>query len=152
MIPCLWAKGKFEEVFEYVIQDVRITLVLAKTCDSRGYLRWVTCHGTGRMMPLPDGWRTVEVAQNLPEPSSCWLNKQWSRANFTAWMQSVADRVVVNPDRRNDTGSTSGPHAAAASLSFTGFFFIMWTCLLPAIHSIPVKPDRLTSQLATYCT
>ena len=96
LIPCLWAKGKFEEVFEYVIQDVRITLVLAKTCDSRGYLRWITRHGTGRMMPLPDGWRTVEVAQNLPEPSSCWLNKQWSRANFTAWMQSVADRVVVN--------------------------------------------------------
>jgi hypothetical protein len=86
LIPRLWAEGKIEEVLAYASQDVRITLALAKVCEERGYLRWITRHGTGRVMRLPNGWQTVEASQELPEPRGSWLRNQWSRDSFTAWM------------------------------------------------------------------
>ena len=91
LMPRLWTEGRFDDVFEHVAQDARITLALAKTCDRSGYLRWITRYGTGRMMQLPQGWQTVEVARHLPETNRKWLPKQWSRDNFTAWMQLVTD-------------------------------------------------------------
>src|SRR5439155_6808768 len=70
VIPRLWAKGKWEEVFDYVSQDVRITMELAKTCEECGYLRWISRSGRRREIRLPSGWLTVEAARDLPEPNA----------------------------------------------------------------------------------
>ena len=37
-------------------------------------------------------------------------------------------------------------------MSLAGFFFIMRSSALPAIHSIPEKTGSLSSRLAIYCT
>ena len=89
LIPQLWADRRYEEVFSHVAQDVRTTFALAMSCTERGYLRWITRFGTGRMMRLPVGWQTVGVAQHLPEPYQSQIYSRWSRENITAWMRSV---------------------------------------------------------------
>jgi hypothetical protein len=84
LIPRLWAGGKCEEVFRHVGQDVRTTFALATRCCERGYVRWITRWGTGRMMRLPSGWQTARAAQALPEPIH---NDRWSREGLLAWTQ-----------------------------------------------------------------
>src|SRR5438445_2065984 len=88
LIPGLWANRRYEEVFNHVAQDVRITFALAMSCTERGYLRWITRFETGRMMRLPDGWQTVGVAQRTPEPIQSQVDRRWSRDSITAWMRS----------------------------------------------------------------
>lgn len=89
LIPRLWANGRYEEVFSHVTRDVRTTFQLATTCCERGYLRWITRSGTGRMMRLPGGWQVADAAQKLPQPIQSRHASRWSRENFTAWMRSV---------------------------------------------------------------
>jgi len=86
-VPKLWAEGRRQEVLDYVSQDVRITLELAKTCEVCRYFRWVTRGGSRREMPLPRGWRSVSSASRLPDPGSTWMGSQWSRKTFTAWLR-----------------------------------------------------------------
>ena len=86
VIPRLWAEGKHQEVLDYVAQDVRMTLELAKTCEACGRFRWVTRSGSRREMPLPKSWLSVKSAAKLPEPNTSWMSNQWSRTAFTAWM------------------------------------------------------------------
>lgn len=88
LIPGLWAKRKYEKVFRHVAQDVRTTLALVTKCGEKGYLRWITRFGTGRMMRLPNGWQIVEEAQRVPEAIQSETQRQWSRHSLTAWMQS----------------------------------------------------------------
>lgn len=90
LIPALWANARYEEVLNHVAQDVQTTLALATTCKERGYLRWITRFGTGRMMRLPDGWQTVGDAQCVPEPTHSQVYGRWSRDSLTAWMRSVS--------------------------------------------------------------
>jgi hypothetical protein len=87
LMPKLWSNGKCEAVLKHVAHDVRTTCALAKICEERGYLRWITRHGTGRMMRLPLGWQTVKMAQTLPVPVRCWLPKQWSRDSLSGWIK-----------------------------------------------------------------
>jgi hypothetical protein len=84
--PVLWTKRKHEEVFQYVGQDVRTTLNLAKLCEARGFLSWLTRSGRLRNLPIPKGWLTVKQARNLPEPANAWYFSQWNRNKFTGWM------------------------------------------------------------------
>ena len=87
VVPRLWAEGRRQEVLEYVAQDVRITLELAKTCEACRHFRWVTRGGSRREMPLPRGWLSVSSAARLPEPDTTWMGNQWSRTAFTAWLR-----------------------------------------------------------------
>jgi hypothetical protein len=84
--PVLWAKGRHNEVFQYVGQDVLTTLNLAKTCEARGCLTWLSRNGRASNLRIPDGWLTVKQARKLPEPASAWYFSQWNRNKFTAWM------------------------------------------------------------------
>jgi hypothetical protein len=84
--PVLWAEGKREDVLAYVAQDVRITLELAMACEVHGRLRWIASSGKVRTMPLPEGWLSVELAGQLPEPDTSWMGEPWSRTRFTRWM------------------------------------------------------------------
>ena len=85
--PTLWAKGNHEKVFQYAGQDVRTTLNLAKTCEDRGCLTWLSGSGRKRNLLIPDGWLTVKRASKLPEPANSWYFVQWDRKKFTRWMK-----------------------------------------------------------------
>lgn len=85
--PILWAEGRRSEVLEYVAQDVRITLDLARTCEDCGAFRWITRSGKPRTMPLRQGWLSVELADRLPVPNTSWMDVPWSRAKYTAWLR-----------------------------------------------------------------
>jgi len=85
--PELWAEGRREEVLDYVSQDVRITAELATVCEACGSFRWITQKGKPHSMALPDGWLSVTLAEQLPEPNNFWMKDPWSRATFTGWLR-----------------------------------------------------------------
>ena len=85
--PVLWAQGRREEVLGYVAQDMRITLGLATACESCRTFRWVSRNGKVRQMELPEGWLSVEAAENLPLPDTSWMDAPWSRERFTGWLR-----------------------------------------------------------------
>ena len=87
MAPILWADGKREAVLDYVAQDVRTTAELVTQCEDCGRLRWIAKSGKLRTMALPDGWLTVEEAEQLPEPNTSWMTDPWEKAKFTAWLR-----------------------------------------------------------------
>jgi len=84
--PQLWAQGHFKEVLEYVAQDVRIAMQIARTCEQRRRLEWITRRGTKSSMPLKNGWLTVREALRLPEPDTSWMSAPLLRRDFTAWL------------------------------------------------------------------
>ena len=86
MVPKLWAQGHFKEVLEYVARDARTTLEIARACEQRGRLGWITRKGTKSSMPLTNGWLTVREALQLPEPDTSWMSTPLSRRDFTAWL------------------------------------------------------------------
>jgi hypothetical protein len=88
MAPVLWAEGKREEVLQYVAQDVRTTAQVATACEATGQFRWIARSGKLRSMALPEGWLTVDKAEQLPEPDTSWMADPWPRSKFTAWMRN----------------------------------------------------------------
>ena len=85
LAPHLWAKGKRQEVLDYVAQDARTTLELAQICGERGHLHWITRRGSIGKMALLSGWITVREALALPEPDTSWMSNPWPRSKFTDW-------------------------------------------------------------------
>ena len=86
MAPQLWADGRTKEVLDYVAQDVRATLELARSCESQRALRWLTQKGSIRDLKLPRGWLTVDEARRLPEPDTSWMDDPMPRSRFTDWL------------------------------------------------------------------
>jgi hypothetical protein len=86
--PELWAQGHFNEVLDYVAQDVRTAMQIAQTCEQRRRFEWITRKGTKSSMPLTNGWLTVEEALGLPEPDTSWMSSPLSRREFTAWLSA----------------------------------------------------------------
>jgi hypothetical protein len=87
LAPRLWAQGKFQEVLDYVAQDVRIALEIALLCGKRRKFEWITRKGMKSSLSLPQGWLTVSDALKLPEPDTSWMSNPISRREFTAWMK-----------------------------------------------------------------
>lgn len=86
--PRLWAQGRFKEVLEYVAQDVRTTIEIARAGERRRRFEWITGKGTKGSMPLPNGWLAVQEALRLPEPDTSWMSTPLSRRGFTAWLSA----------------------------------------------------------------
>jgi hypothetical protein len=86
LVPEMWAKGKYAEVLDYVAHDARTTLDLARACEKRGALRWITRRGTFREMMLTKGWLVVQLAQKLPKPDTNGASRPWSRTRLDAWL------------------------------------------------------------------
>lgn len=84
--PALWASGRHREVLEYCIQDARLTLQLAETCEHRKQLTWVTRSGTPSQMPLPHHWLTVQEARVMPLPDTSWMSDPIPRQRFLRWL------------------------------------------------------------------
>jgi len=79
LAPQLWAQGHFQEVIDYVAQDVRIALQVAQLCEERCSFAWTTRRGTSGSMPLGKGWLTVREALELPEPDTSWMSNPLSK-------------------------------------------------------------------------
>jgi hypothetical protein len=86
LAPQLWAAGRFQEVLDYVAQDVRIALQIATRCDQQRRFRWVTQRGMVNSMDLPRGWLTVREAMRLPLPDTSWMHRAIPRRTFTGWV------------------------------------------------------------------
>lgn len=84
--PALWAEGRHEEVLRYNLQDVRTALGVAQTSERLGELRWITRKGDTGRMPLPEGWRDVRRARELPAPDTSWMRQPPSRESFLSWI------------------------------------------------------------------
>jgi hypothetical protein len=86
--PKLWALGHFNEVLQYVAQDVRTAMQIAQTCEQRRTFEWITRKGTKSSMALTNGWLTVREALRLPVPDTSWMSTPMSRRDFTAWVSA----------------------------------------------------------------
>ena len=83
--PQMWADGCFQEVLDYVANDVRITLEVAAKSEEKQIFRWLTSKGSVSTLPLSGGWLTVNAALKLPEPDTSWMSSPIPRSRFTAW-------------------------------------------------------------------
>ena len=86
LAPQLWGQGRYQEVIDYVSQDVRITLQVAVTCEDRRRFDWITRRGTTNSVELPHGWLSVQDALRLPKPDTSWMNDPIPRQDFTRWL------------------------------------------------------------------
>lgn len=85
LAPQLWAQGRYQEVIDYVCQDVRMTLQIALACEKQKRFAWLTRRGTTSSINLAEGWLTVQEARLLPEPDTSWMDRPIPRHEFTAW-------------------------------------------------------------------
>lgn len=86
LAPKYWAEGRRQEVLDYVVQDARTTLSLARAVEQERGLRWRSNRGRPQFLPLPEGWLTVREALRLPEPDTSWMKRPWRREKFTGWL------------------------------------------------------------------
>ncbi len=86
MAPKLWAEGKYREILDYVVQDVRITQQVAVKCEEQRRFDWITQRGKRSSVKLSHGWLSVTDALRLPEPDTSWMDKPMPRRDFTQWL------------------------------------------------------------------
>lgn len=86
LAPQLWAQGRFQDVLNYVAQDVRIVLQVALKCEERRQFKWITRRGSTSSMDLLRGWLSVRDALGLPAPDTSWMNSPIPRSDFTQWL------------------------------------------------------------------
>ena len=87
LAPRLWAQGKYQDVLDYVAQDVRIALGIALKCEERRKFEWITGKGSKSSFKLPRGWLAVSEALLLPEPDTSWMSSPISRREFSGWLE-----------------------------------------------------------------
>lgn len=87
LAPRLWADGRYQEVIDYVVQDVRITLQVGQICEQSRSLKWMTRRGSISSIALNRGWLTVKEALMLPEPDTSWMDDPIPRRQFAQWME-----------------------------------------------------------------
>lgn len=87
LAPSYWAEGRYQEVLDYVAQDVCITLGVIQAVEKKGRLSWVSNRGSKRSLAFTQGWLTGSEALELPLPDVSWMDDPWQRSKFTAWMK-----------------------------------------------------------------
>jgi hypothetical protein len=87
LAPKTWAQRRYQEVIDYVGQDVRITLQVAQICESNRSFRWKTQRGSVSSMDLSRGWLSVKDALMLPAPDTSWMDNPIPRHRFARWLQ-----------------------------------------------------------------
>lgn len=87
LAPQMWAEGRFDEVLEYVQQDVRATIEVALEIEKRKRLMWVSKSGRRNTLPVPKLLTAFEALQ-LPEPDVGWMTEPIPRSRFTSWMEA----------------------------------------------------------------
>lgn len=80
--PVLWQLGQYQKVLDYLSNDVRMTLNLAR---QSGELTW-TSKSDKLITVQIDHWLTVKEAMQLPEPDTSWMTEPWPRSKFVGWL------------------------------------------------------------------
>ena len=87
--PVMWQGGDVDrlKVLEYVIQDAKLTLDIAKEINNRsGLIGWITKKGLGKLMYKKMGkLLTCKEALSLPEPDTSWMTHPILREQFYMW-------------------------------------------------------------------
>lgn len=83
--PILWKQGQYDRVLEYVAQDSRTTVEVARAVEKKRYLAWTSNTGNPQRVDFHNGWLTVEQARELPLPDTSWMRNPISRNQFLAW-------------------------------------------------------------------
>jgi hypothetical protein len=86
LAPVLWAKGEHQRVFDYVSQDVRMTLDVALASEKRKSFAWKTKAGKTSSLSLKQSWLSVSEALKLPQPDTSWMTNAIPRKQFSAWL------------------------------------------------------------------
>ena len=94
--PIAWQEERYQEVLDYVSNDVVQPLKLAELVQRRGWLTWYTRRGSPANATFPDGWLPVRAALDLPEPDVAWMDDPWARSRFYEWTG------VTPGDKEND--------------------------------------------------
>ncbi len=83
-----FAMGNTNTVLDYVVNDCKITLDVAKTSERRKRFAWVTRRGTESDFYLSGGrWKLSSEAIRLPQPDTSWMSEPpWPRSRFTSWL------------------------------------------------------------------
>jgi hypothetical protein len=83
--PRLWEAGEYEQVKQYVAQDVRAMGAVYEAAVRSRALRWVNTQGS---TSRADGQLlSVRQAFELPMPDTSWMRRApWPREKFVGWM------------------------------------------------------------------
>jgi hypothetical protein len=87
--PKMWAAGRYQEVLDYVSQDVRMAMQIAQTAEQKRRFDWITRKGTKSTLALPKGWLTVREALQLPVPDTSWMSQPLKRRDFMTWIPAT---------------------------------------------------------------
>lgn len=83
--PRLWAAGEYEQVQEYVAQDVRAAAAVYEAATRTRGLRWITTQG--RLSVAGGQLCSVRDAYALARPDTSWMRRAaWPREKFVGWM------------------------------------------------------------------
>ena len=83
--PRLWEAGEYEQVKQYVAQDVRAMGTVYESAVRSRALRWVNTRGRvsradGQLLPVREAFK-------LPMPDTSWMSRApWPREKFVGWM------------------------------------------------------------------
>lgn len=91
--PQMWATGDpvvQAEVLDYVSQDVRTTLELARAIEKREMAQWVSRSGRMNTCVFPGGLRTVRESLGIPRPQTNWMTNPLTREGFYAWAEAAS--------------------------------------------------------------
>ena len=89
--PHMWAAGQRQEVIDYCVQDAVITMKLASACAERGRLYWTARSGRPNQLLLPQGWKTVQEATEIPPPNTSWMTDPIPRASLDSWLSPAGE-------------------------------------------------------------
>jgi hypothetical protein len=83
--PRLWEAGEYEQVKQYVAQDVRAMGAVYESAERSRALRWVNTRG--RISSANGQLLSVRQAFKLPMPDTSWMSRApWPREKFVGWM------------------------------------------------------------------
>jgi hypothetical protein len=82
--PKEWVAGNFEKVFEYVLNDCRITNDVVVKIAERKAIAWITRKGERREEPL-DPLMPVESLLGGPDPDQSWMSRPILKKSFYQW-------------------------------------------------------------------
>lgn len=96
LAPVYWLAERYQQVLDYVEQDVITTLQVAKSVYSSGKISWVTNRRRNTSVRINNGWLTVNQAQKLPLPDNSWMSSPMQREDFFGWTRINPIRVHHN--------------------------------------------------------
>ena len=83
--PRLWDEGRYEQVKQYVAQDVRATAAVYEEAIRTRALWWVNARG--RRLRADGPLLSVREAYKLSLPDTSWMSRpSWPREKFVGWM------------------------------------------------------------------